>query len=43
MAEAITCPAAQFDRVWDAGIADWLASGAQAILNERAAKYAAPR
>jgi putative aldouronate transport system substrate-binding protein len=43
MAETITCPAAQFDRVWDAGIADWLASGAQAILNERAAKYAAPR
>jgi putative aldouronate transport system substrate-binding protein len=43
MAESITCPAAQFDRVWDAGIADWLASGAQAILNERIAKYAAPK
>jgi putative aldouronate transport system substrate-binding protein len=42
MAEAVTCPPAQFDRVWDAGIADWLASGAQIIRDERAAKYIAP-
>jgi putative aldouronate transport system substrate-binding protein len=42
MAEAITCPVAQFDRVWDAGIADWLASGAQAVIDERRAKYIAP-
>jgi putative aldouronate transport system substrate-binding protein len=43
MAEAITCPVSQFDRVWDAGIADWLASGAKAIRDERIAKYAAPK
>jgi putative aldouronate transport system substrate-binding protein len=39
MARTITCPVDQFDRVWDAGIADWLASGAQVIRDERAAKY----
>jgi putative aldouronate transport system substrate-binding protein len=37
--EAITCAPAQFDRVWDAGIADWMASGGQIILEERRAKY----
>ncbi|GHV51722.1 hypothetical protein AGMMS49579_07650 [Spirochaetia bacterium] len=42
MAEAVTAPPAQFDRVWDAGIANWLASGAQVIKDERAAKYIAP-
>ncbi|GHV07646.1 hypothetical protein FACS189485_18270 [Spirochaetia bacterium] len=42
MAGAITAPIANFDRVWDAGIADWLASGAQIIRDERAAKYIAP-
>lgn len=39
MAEAVTCKPADFDKVWDAKIADWLASGAQEIINERAAKY----
>jgi putative aldouronate transport system substrate-binding protein len=39
LCEAITAPAANFDAVWDAGIADWLASGAQAVIDERAAKY----
>jgi putative aldouronate transport system substrate-binding protein len=37
--EAITCAPAQFDRVWDAGMADWMASGGQIILDERKAKY----
>ncbi|MDR2534904.1 MAG: extracellular solute-binding protein [Treponema sp.] len=31
--------AADFDRIWDAGIADWLASGAQSVIDERRAKY----
>ena len=39
MADAVTCKPADFDKVWDAGIADWLASGAQEIIDERAAKY----
>jgi putative aldouronate transport system substrate-binding protein len=42
MAEAVTAPPAQFDRVWDAGIANWLQSGGQVIKDERAAKYIAP-
>jgi putative aldouronate transport system substrate-binding protein len=28
-----------FDRVWDEGIQDWLASGAQAVIDEQKAKY----
>ena len=39
LAESITAPPGQFDRIWDAGIADWLASGATAIIEEREAKY----
>jgi putative aldouronate transport system substrate-binding protein len=39
MAEAVTCKPEEFDAVWDAGIEDWKASGAQAIIDERAAKY----
>jgi putative aldouronate transport system substrate-binding protein len=42
MAEAVTCPPAQFDRVWDGGITDWLSSGARVIIDERGAKYIAP-
>ena len=42
MAQAITCPPAQFDRVWDDGIKNWLAAGAEAVRTERAAKYVAP-
>jgi putative aldouronate transport system substrate-binding protein len=42
LAESITCPPGQFDRIWDAGMADWLASGAKVIMEERAAKYIAP-
>jgi putative aldouronate transport system substrate-binding protein len=40
--EAITTPTANFDRVYDAGITDWLSSGAQAIRDERAEKYVEP-
>jgi putative aldouronate transport system substrate-binding protein len=29
----------EFDRVWDAGIQDWLDSGAQAVIDEQKAKY----
>lgn len=39
MAEAITCKPEDFDSVWDADIKDWLESGAQAVVDERAAKY----
>jgi putative aldouronate transport system substrate-binding protein len=42
MVQSITTSAAAFDRVWDDGIADWLASGAQAVIDERAEKYVAP-
>ena len=40
--QSITATAANFDRLWDAGIADWLASGAKVIRDEREAKYVAP-
>jgi putative aldouronate transport system substrate-binding protein len=39
---AITCTPEQFDRVWDDGIKDWLASGGQAVIDERRDKYIAP-
>jgi len=38
-AQAITARPADFDRIWEAGIADWLASGAQEVLNERASLW----
>jgi putative aldouronate transport system substrate-binding protein len=37
--QAITAPVARFDSVWDAGYRDYLNSGGQAILDERAAKW----
>jgi len=36
---AITVTPANFDRVWDNGIRDWLSSGAERIVNERRLKY----
>lgn len=39
---AVRAAAGQFDRVWDAFIADWKASGADEITAERAAKYIEP-
>jgi putative aldouronate transport system substrate-binding protein len=38
---AINASVENFDAVWDAGMADYMASGGQAILDERMAKYAA--
>jgi putative aldouronate transport system substrate-binding protein len=40
--QAITASEANFDREWDSGIADWLASGAKAIRDEREEKYIEP-
>jgi putative aldouronate transport system substrate-binding protein len=37
--QLISCPPAQFDAVWDAQLKDWLASGAQAVVDERREKY----
>jgi putative aldouronate transport system substrate-binding protein len=38
---SITAKPEDFDRVWDAGVADWLSSGAQSVIDERRAKYPA--
>jgi len=38
-AQAIIARPADFDRVWDAGVADWMASGAQEVINERASLW----
>ena len=35
LAQAIRGAPAQFDSIWDTGYKDWLASGAQEVLNER--------
>jgi len=35
IAQAIRAAPAQFDSVWDTGLRDWLASGAQEVINER--------
>jgi putative aldouronate transport system substrate-binding protein len=40
--ESVTAAPANFDRVWDAGITGWLASGAKAVIDERRAKYFEP-
>ncbi|MDR0447187.1 MAG: extracellular solute-binding protein [Treponema sp.] len=42
MAESITCPPGQFDRVWDDAIRNWLAAGAETVRAERAAKFIQP-
>jgi putative aldouronate transport system substrate-binding protein len=39
---AMTAKPADFDRVWDAGVADWLASGAQAVIDDRNEKFYQP-
>jgi len=38
---ALAAPVDQFDTVWDEGIADYLASGGQAIIDERTAAWEA--
>jgi len=42
LTESIKARTADFDRVWDTGIRDWLNSGAQEIINERKAKFIDP-
>ncbi len=42
LAECVTCKPADFDATWDRNIADWLASGAQAVVDERAQKFYQP-
>jgi putative aldouronate transport system substrate-binding protein len=37
--QSVTCSAADFDRVYDAGVQDWLNSGAQRVIDERRANY----
>ena len=39
IAQAVTASPADFDRIWDAGIRDYLTSGAQEILDERASLW----
>jgi putative aldouronate transport system substrate-binding protein len=39
---SITCSPAQFDAVYDRGVREWLSAGAQAIIDERRAKYVQP-
>ena len=39
LAELVVCNPRDFDRIWDAGIANWMTAGARAIRDERAAKY----
>jgi putative aldouronate transport system substrate-binding protein len=39
LAQSIRGRVADFDRTWDAGIADWLASGGQEVINERTSLY----
>jgi len=39
LVQSIIAPAANFDREWDRGIADWLASGADLVRQERATNY----
>ena len=39
IAQAVTARPADFDRVWDAGIQDYLRSGAQEVIDERASLW----
>jgi putative aldouronate transport system substrate-binding protein len=39
---AVTGTPGDFDRTWDAGLADWLSSGGQAVIDERRTKYIEP-
>jgi len=39
ISSAITAKTADFNRVWDNGVRDWLRSGGQEVLNERNALY----
>jgi putative aldouronate transport system substrate-binding protein len=39
IAQAIRVTPAQFDSIWDNGVRDWMASGAQEVINERTALW----
>jgi len=39
LSQSIIASPANFDKIWDDGIKDWLAAGAQEVLNERTSKY----
>ena len=39
IAQAVTARPADFDRIWDAGVRDYLASGGQEVLDERASLW----
>jgi len=39
---SVTARPENFDRVWDDGVKDWLASGAQVIIDERREQYPKP-
>jgi putative aldouronate transport system substrate-binding protein len=39
ISQAIKCSPAEFDRIWDAGIREWLASGGQEVINEKLSMY----
>lgn len=38
----VTAKPEEFDKVWNDGVRDWLASGAQEVIDERREKYRAP-
>jgi putative aldouronate transport system substrate-binding protein len=39
IAQSVIARPADFDRIWDAGIRDWLQSGAQEVMDERASLW----
>ncbi|MDR2730713.1 MAG: extracellular solute-binding protein [Treponema sp.] len=39
LSQLVTCRPADFDRLWDSGYREWLASGAQEMYDERSAAY----
>jgi putative aldouronate transport system substrate-binding protein len=39
VAQAIIARPADFDRIWDTGMTDWLSSGAQEVINERSSLW----
>jgi putative aldouronate transport system substrate-binding protein len=42
MAQAVVAKPEDFDRVWDAGLRDWLLSGGQSVIDEKKAKFYIP-
>nr|AGS52746.1 sugar ABC transporter substrate-binding protein [uncultured bacterium contig00091] len=41
LAQSIRAASGDFDSIWDAGVADWRSSGAQAVFDERSKLYPA--